>query len=468
VREQVSTFWTRYLYFVGIREQNDVLRRELDAAKDELTKLRENAAEVERLRRLLSIAPPEEWKRQATRVITHRLGPNAALETFVIDKGGASGVTTNTPVVSPEGVVGRVLRYSPSAATVLLITDPNSRIPVVSQKSRAQGVLKGEGPDRELSLQYVPQGVSVEEGEILVTSGVEEIFPKGLPVARVTAVGRSGSSLFQVIRAAPLFGPQRLEEAALLFKGDPVPVAAPADASAPEPASAPAAPRMLAAPSPLGHRAASPPSAYKARDMPNHSIIRQTFQRSGMAGPAARERGDDAVWPAAMLYGPRCQCGRPSRPPLFQVHTGHGGLEVRGQVGQVGHGRRGQGHGPGGVLGNTVDLVRGAVDLLGGGRLLFGGGGDAAHLVRGLLHVQEDLAQGVAGIVGQGVGLLDAARGLVGRGHVAPGAFLDGLDEIADFLGGGHGLFGELAHFVGDHGEAAPGFAGPGGLDGGV
>lgn len=242
VSEQVGSFWTRYLYFVGIREQNDQMRQELAAAKDELSRLRENASEVERLRRLLSLSPPEEWKRLGTRIITRRLGPNAALETFVIDKGSASGVTTNTPVVSPEGVVGRVLRYSPSAATVLLITDPNSRIPVVSQKNRAQGILKGEGPDRELSLQYVPQGVAVEEGEVLVTSGLEEIFPKGLPVARVTSVGRSGSSLFQVIRAAPLFGSMRLEEVALLFKGDPVPVTAPAQASSPEPASAPGKP----------------------------------------------------------------------------------------------------------------------------------------------------------------------------------------------------------------------------------
>nr|WP_300159802.1 rod shape-determining protein MreC [Solidesulfovibrio sp.] len=272
VREQTSSFWNRYLYFVGIREQNDVLRQELAAAKDELSRLRENASEVERLRRLLAIAPPEEWKRQGTRVISHRLGPNAALETFVIDKGSASGVSTNTPVVSPEGVVGRVLRYSPSAATVLLITDPNSRIPVISQKNRAQGILKGEGPDRELSLQYVPQGVPVEEGEILVTSGLEEIFPKGLPVARVTSVGRSGSSLFQVIRAAPLFGSLRMEEAALLFKGEPVPLPQPGADGAPDPASAPGKPgkfpKTPAAMAPPERTAAPAPAAHAVQPAP--------------------------------------------------------------------------------------------------------------------------------------------------------------------------------------------------------
>ena len=242
VSEQASSFWNRYLYFVGIREQNDVLRRELASAKDELSQLRENAAEVERLRRLLSIVPPDEWTRQGTRVISHRLGPNAALETFVIDKGSASGVSTNTPVVSPDGVVGRVLRYSPSAATVLLITDPNSRIPVISQKNRAQGILPAPGPDRAPPPRHVRPGVPVGAGAVLVTSGLEEIFPKGLPVARVTSVGRSGSSLFQVVHAAPLFGSMRLEEVALLFKGTPAPLPQPGADGAPEPASAPGKP----------------------------------------------------------------------------------------------------------------------------------------------------------------------------------------------------------------------------------
>ncbi len=236
VHDRVTSFWSRYLYFVDIRQQNDQLRQELDAAKDELSGLRENASEVERLRRLLSMTPPVDWTRQGTRIISHRLGPNAALETFLIDKGSAYGVTVNTPVVSPDGVVGRVFRISPSAATILLITDPNSRIPVISQKNRTQGIVRGEGSGRELSLQYVPQGAAIEVGEILVTSGLEEIFPKGLPVARVTSVGRSGSSLFQLIYAAPLFSPLHLEEVALLFKGEPRPVPAPPAAPAQEPA----------------------------------------------------------------------------------------------------------------------------------------------------------------------------------------------------------------------------------------
>lgn len=247
VHEQVASFWSRYLYFVGIRQQNDQLRLELDSAKKELADLRENASEVERLRQILSLTPPIDWTRRAARIISHRLGPNAALETFLIDKGSAHGVSVNMPVVSPDGVVGRVLRLSPTAATILLITDPNSRIPVVSQKNRTQGIVKGEGPTKELTLQYVPQGAPIEEGEVLVTSGLEEIFPKGLPVAKVTSLGRSGSSLFQLIHAAPLFTPRQLEEVALLFKANaaavPVaPAAAPVAAPPPQPTTAPVSP----------------------------------------------------------------------------------------------------------------------------------------------------------------------------------------------------------------------------------
>jgi len=265
VHDQATSFWNRYLYFVDIRRENDLLREELDADRQELARLRENATEVIRLRRLLSMTPPREWTSQGARIISQRLGPNAALETLLIDKGSSSSVGINTPVAVPEGIVGRVLRLSPSAATVLLITDPNSRIPVISQTNRTQGILKGEGPNRALAMEYVPQGSPVEEGEILVTSGLEEIFPKGMPVAKVIRVGRSGSSLFQVIDAEPLFTPRQLEEVGLLFRGPAMaPVAAPTAApAAPEPAQPASAPAPTAKPG-KGQKAkaaVSPPPA---------------------------------------------------------------------------------------------------------------------------------------------------------------------------------------------------------------
>nr|WP_249115246.1 rod shape-determining protein MreC [Desulfolutivibrio sulfodismutans] len=215
---RVSSFWDRYVYFVGVREENDSLRASLAEATQELVLLREKAAEAERLARILTIRPPAGWSRQGARVISHRLGPNASLETVLLDKGALDGLEVNTPVTGPDGVIGRILRLSPTAATVLLVTDPNSRIPVTSQKNRTQGIIKGEGANREMVVQYVALGAPLEEGELLVTSGLEEIFPKGLPVARVTEVGRKGPSLFQTVYAEPLFDARRLEEVALLAK----------------------------------------------------------------------------------------------------------------------------------------------------------------------------------------------------------------------------------------------------------
>jgi rod shape-determining protein MreC len=215
---RVSSFWERYVYFMGLRQENETLRDELARANDELVGAREQASLAKRLTELLLMSPPPEWSREAARVIAHRLGPNAALETFVIDKGSRHGVEMNTPVVAPEGVVGRVLRYSMSAATVIMITDPNSKIPVVSQKSRTQGILVGRGPNQALTLQYVSLSAPIEPGETLVTTGLEGIFPKGLPVAQVSGVSREGASLFLNVAAQPLFDSRRMEEVALLRK----------------------------------------------------------------------------------------------------------------------------------------------------------------------------------------------------------------------------------------------------------
>ena len=127
----------------------------------------------------------------------------------------------NTPVVAPEGVVGRVLRASMSAATVIMVTDPNSRIPVVAQNSRTQGILTGRGAGATLAMLYVSLSAPLEPGETLVTTGLEGIFPPGLPLAKVSVVSREGASIFLNVQAQALYDPKRLEEVALLKKVPP-------------------------------------------------------------------------------------------------------------------------------------------------------------------------------------------------------------------------------------------------------
>lgn len=240
--DQTQALWKRYLYLLDLRQENDALRTRLDSMTLELAQVHEQAAEVHRLRRLLSFAPPEEWDGIGARVMAHRMGPNAVLESIIIDKGTLGGIDVNTPVATPDGLVGRVLRAGLSVSTVLLITDHNSKVPVLGRTNRTAGILTGQGPGRPLEVRYVPLNATLEVGEILITSGLAQIHPKGLPAARVVAVERSDISLFLTVRAEPLVDLRDLEEVLLLLPGTrpEQPGAQPAPAEQPAPAPLPA------------------------------------------------------------------------------------------------------------------------------------------------------------------------------------------------------------------------------------
>ena len=233
VSDQAVSTWKRYLYLVDLRQENDSLRRRLDTFSLELAALREQAAEALRLRNLLEFTPPEKWGVSGAKVIAQRLGPNAVLDTMLIDKGSLARATVNTPATTPDGLVGRVLRVGVSASNLLLLTDQNSKVPVLGKTHRTTGILSGHGPD-ELEVRYVPLNAPIDVGEILLTSGLAGIYPKGLPAARVISIERSDISLFLTVRAEPLVDLRNLEEILLLHR---TPVQ-PADAAASEAAVA--------------------------------------------------------------------------------------------------------------------------------------------------------------------------------------------------------------------------------------
>ncbi|MFW5836504.1 MAG: rod shape-determining protein MreC [Desulfovibrionaceae bacterium] len=221
--DEAVSFWERYVYLVGLKEENEKLRDELQDMRLRAAELHETAAAVQRLERLLHFSPHPAWVREGARVIMHRLGPEAALETLVVDKGRISGVAEDTPVAAPKGVVGRVMRAGASISTVLLLTDLNSRIAVRGGAHRSTGILIGMGPEAEeshplLQVRYVNLNAPLDVGETLVTSGLAGIFPPGLPVARVTSIERSSVSLFLDVRARPLVNLKRLEEVLLLLR----------------------------------------------------------------------------------------------------------------------------------------------------------------------------------------------------------------------------------------------------------
>lgn len=218
VQDTVMGAWNRYLNLVDVREENDALKREVERLRHKLLMASEERAELIRLRLLLTLTPPEGWQTLGARVLAGRMGANAALASVLIGRGYLTGAIPGTPVMTPEGVAGRVLRAGPSSATVLLLVDPGSRIAVITQESRVQGVLVGGGPDKPLELRFVSHNESVRPGELLVTSGLDDAFPKGIPVARVLSATPSDLSPFQSIQASPLARLVNLEELLLVSR----------------------------------------------------------------------------------------------------------------------------------------------------------------------------------------------------------------------------------------------------------
>jgi rod shape-determining protein MreC len=132
----------------------------------------------------------------------------------IIDKGKSAGIDRDMAVITSEGIVGKVLLVSPNLAQVLLISDQSSGVGAILEKSRLQGVLRGT-PNGEVVLERVMSDEQVQPGETVLTSGGDQIFPKGLPVGTVTKVG-SGKDLFLSIKIKPAANLSKLEEVLVL------------------------------------------------------------------------------------------------------------------------------------------------------------------------------------------------------------------------------------------------------------
>ena len=232
IQDVGTGFWERYFDLVGVREENERLQARVADLESRLLANGEDLAELKRLRALVQLPVDASWRPLGARVLAGRMGPNAVLDSITISRGYTTGGRPGTPLVTHLGLVGRVLRASAHTATALLLTDPGSRIAVFSQNSRALGILAGQGTGRKLEVNFVQRDANVKQGEVLITSGLDGKYPKGIPVARVLSVAPSDYTQFMAIYAEPLVDLQYLEEVLLL---EPTGIAQPA----PEPEGPP-------------------------------------------------------------------------------------------------------------------------------------------------------------------------------------------------------------------------------------
>jgi rod shape-determining protein MreC len=211
--------WHGYVALRGSHQKAAALRREVERLELELQEVQQERAENDRLRRLVALA--EAGPRRAylgARVIGVRLAP-AGLQMITIDKGADDGLTRAMPVVVAEGVVGRIHATAGHSADVLLAIDRNSSIAVRVERTRARANVRGLGRPELCRLDYALRSEDVIEGDLLVTSGTDAVFPPGLPVGRATRLQRAAHGLFQEGAVLPAVDPTRLEEVLVVTSG---------------------------------------------------------------------------------------------------------------------------------------------------------------------------------------------------------------------------------------------------------
>jgi rod shape-determining protein MreC len=190
------------------------MRQEIAALRQAVSGMQEARTENERLRRLLNYADVEAGPLVAARVVGINPDPNHL--TVRIDRGESDGVVRNMPVVTADGVVGQVLRATNGSADVLLLADPNSRLGVRVQRTRARAGAAGTGDEHLLRLDYLARTEDLEEGDPVVTSGTDGVYPPGLMVGHASQVQRQGAGMFLGAMLLPAVDFSRLEEVLLL------------------------------------------------------------------------------------------------------------------------------------------------------------------------------------------------------------------------------------------------------------
>lgn len=204
--------WSGYVALRGSHERAAELGRRVRDLEIERQQLLADRMEAERLRRLLSFAEPSSERRYlGAHVIGVRLG-TAGLQILTLDRGSDDGVAKLMPVVVADGVVGRVLAVAGKSADVLALTDRNSSIAVRVERTRARANVRGLGKPDAAKLEYALRLEDMIEGDVLVTSGTDGVFPRGIKVGKVTQLERSAHGLFQDARVVPAVDVTRVEE----------------------------------------------------------------------------------------------------------------------------------------------------------------------------------------------------------------------------------------------------------------
>lgn len=215
--------WDGYFSLVGTKEENATLHAENARIKTRLVRLEELEKENERLRGLLGYTTDSFGSSSVSaRVVAN--DPRAEFKSLMIDRGSDDGIALYMPVVGPRGLVGRIGRVSKKTSLVLLLNDPNCAVDVMVQRSRARGLLIGAVARTRLKsghyltrLEYLRRVSDVRDSDVVVTSGLDQVYPPGLPIGSIHDIERSTSGIFNEAEVIPFENFAELQEVVVLL-----------------------------------------------------------------------------------------------------------------------------------------------------------------------------------------------------------------------------------------------------------
>lgn len=217
--DSMRNAWSNYLALVGVRAENEQLRSEKAWLEEQNLQLREALVAGGRLERIAAMREAFEVPMLPTELVGRDVSP--WFQSVLLDRGRADGVRSGMPVISDDGLVGLVVATSHTAAKTKLLLDRQTAIDGTVQRSRARGIVRGQGSD-ELQFEFVARGGDVQVGDLVITSGLGGVYPKGLLIGEVTRVSELGSKLLRTAVLSPAVDFGRLEQAFVMLRRGPV------------------------------------------------------------------------------------------------------------------------------------------------------------------------------------------------------------------------------------------------------
>jgi rod shape-determining protein MreC len=204
---------TNFKGILSAFETNKILKKKLEETLLDRQAYDELIHENKRLKELLALKSQRPDYVTTAKVVGR--GYDRLLNTLVLDKGRSSGIQKDMAVITANGLVGKIYSVKNNFSEVLLLKDQNFSVAVRLQKSRWEGVLSGTGRKYCL-LKYIPPEETVENGEVVITSGLDGNYPPGVPVGVVTNVKKEGVEFFQFIEILPFQSDTKIEEVVIL------------------------------------------------------------------------------------------------------------------------------------------------------------------------------------------------------------------------------------------------------------